>query len=70
MLYLNQAGDIMFFGRENEKKKILSILVENSMQVCLVYGRRRVGKSELINHCLQETNKKKYIFRMQANNFY
>lgn len=52
----------MFFGRDNEKKKILNILAENSMQTCLIYGRRRVGKSELINHCLQETNKKKIYF--------
>ena len=51
----------MFFGRESEKKKTLNILAENSMQTCLIYGRRRVGKSELINHCLQETNKKIYI---------
>ena len=31
------------------------------MQTCLIYGRIRVGKSELINNCLQETNKN-YIY--------
>lgn len=52
----------MFFGRELEKQKLLKILAEESMQTCLLYGRRRVGKSELINQCLLETKKKHLYF--------
>lgn len=36
-----------FFGREKEKKKLSDTIKSNGMQVMLVYGRRRVGKSQL-----------------------
>ena len=35
-----------FFGREREKK-LSDTIKSNGMQVMLVYGRRRVGKSQL-----------------------
>ena len=41
-----------FHGREAQQKKIRTLLRRSPMQIALVYGRRRVGKSELIKHCL------------------
>lgn len=41
-----------FYGREQQQKKIKRIIEKNELQVALIYGRRRVGKSELIKQCL------------------
>ena len=41
-----------FYGREQQQKKIKRILGKNELQAALIYGRRRVGKSELIKQCL------------------
>ena len=41
-----------FYGRETEKKKIFRCMRKETSQSILIYGRRRVGKSELIKHCL------------------
>ena len=43
-----------FIGRENEKKKLIDTLNKNYSETILIYGRRRVGKSELIKQCLKE----------------
>lgn len=45
----------MFYGREKQKKQIHNILKKNSQMVALIYGRRRIGKSELIKQCLFES---------------
>lgn len=45
-----------FFGRDRETKKLIDTFMSNGMQVILIYGRRRVGKSELIRHVLSECN--------------
>lgn len=39
-----------FLGRAEEVKKLSSILSEEGQSTVLIYGRRRVGKSELIKH--------------------
>lgn len=41
-----------FIGRENEQKVIQNILSKESYQGCILYGRRRLGKTELVKHCL------------------
>ena len=41
-----------FYGREQQQKKLKRVLVKNELQIALIYGRRRVGKSELIKQCL------------------
>ena len=41
-----------FYGREQQQKKLKRVLAKNELQVTLIYGRRRVGKSELIKQCL------------------
>ncbi len=45
-----------FVGRKEEIKAIENLLKMNGYQGCLIYGRRRMGKTELIKHCLM--NKK------------
>ena len=44
-----------FYGREQQQKKINDILQKNTLQAALIFGRRRVGKSELIKQCLKKT---------------
>ena len=43
-----------FYGRQTQQKKLWTLLRRDSMQIALVFGRRRVGKSELIKHCLRQ----------------
>ena len=45
-----------FYGREQQQKKLKRVLAKNELQVTLIYGRRRVGKSELIKQCLLSQN--------------
>ena len=47
-----------FFGRKNELNKIKSFLNKKGFLTCLVYGRRRIGKSELIKHSVRERKEK------------
>ena len=41
-----------FWGRTKEQKKIQDMLLKKAQDVTLIFGRRRVGKSELIKACL------------------
>ncbi len=41
-----------FIGREQEQKVIQNIINRDNYQGCIVYGRRRMGKTELIKRCL------------------
>lgn len=45
-----------FLGREQERKKLHRVLDKNCQSVSLIYGRRRVGKSELIKQILRESD--------------
>lgn len=42
-----------FYGREQQLKQLHRLFGKDGLQVALVYGRRRVGKSELIKQCLR-----------------
>ena len=44
-----------FFGRVEETAKLGAMLERDGQTATLVYGRRRVGKSELIKQCLRRT---------------
>lgn len=44
-----------FFGRVKETAKLGAMLERDGQTATLVYGRRRVGKSELIKQCLRRT---------------
>lgn len=46
----------MFIGREEEIKKLNDFFNNDKMKNAIIYGRRRVGKSELITHCLTNSN--------------
>ena len=45
-----------FFGRTTERKRLHHFFAQNHQTVSLIYGRRRVGKSELIKQLLKETD--------------
>ena len=45
---------ITFIGREYEVEKLLDFINNDLDNAALIYGRRRVGKSELINRCIKE----------------
>lgn len=45
-----------FFGRTTERKRLHHFLEQNHQSVSLIYGRRRVGKSELIKQLLKESD--------------
>lgn len=45
----------MFYGRKKQKKTLLDMIKKTEQMACLIYGRRRIGKSELIKQTLKET---------------
>lgn len=45
-----------FVGRENERKIIHRLFNTDLFESILIYGRRRVGKSELIKKCMSESD--------------
>ena len=47
-------GESRFLGRKEQIKKIEQFFKSNINKTALIYGRRRVGKTELIKHCLKE----------------
>ena len=49
------SNDDFFLGRKNQVKSITNFLNSNKNNAALVYGRRRVGKTELLKHCLKQT---------------
>ena len=51
----------MFIGRKEETKRLLGFVNDSSSKAAIIYGRRRVGKSELINYVLPQTGKK-YLY--------
>ena len=48
------TGEV-FFGRKENIKAISRFFNSDNNDAALIYGRRRVGKTELIKHCLKET---------------
>ena len=44
-----------FLGREREKKTLAQFYVRDGLGTALIYGRRRVGKSELIKQSLKDS---------------
>lgn len=52
----------MFIGRKEELKKLDRVIHADEMNVTLIYGRRRVGKSELVNQALSKSNVKSLYY--------
>ena len=44
-----------FYGRNKELNRIKKELGSDEMRMCLIYGRRRVGKSELVKQAIKES---------------
>ncbi len=55
----------MFIGRERELKKLNRMYQSGRLEVAIVYGRRRVGKTTLINEFCK--NKKSIFYAAQEN---
>ena len=52
----------MFYGRETEQKKLNAMFHSNGQMISLIYGRRRIGKSELIKQVLKEADIKSIYY--------
>lgn len=52
----------MFYGRETERKKLYTMFESNGQMISLIYGRRRIGKSELIKQALRDTDIKSIYY--------
>lgn len=48
--------ETMFYGREHQKKSLLDMIKKEEQMITLIYGRRRIGKSELIKQSLKESD--------------
>lgn len=53
---------MQFWGRVKEQKKLHTLLNSGYQHTALVYGRRRVGKSELIKQCLRNSSLKSIYY--------
>lgn len=51
-----------FHGREQQRKLLAEMFAADRLQTALIYGRRRVGKSELIKQALREAGKKSIYY--------
>ena len=52
-----------FYGRKEEQKAINYLLNQNNFQSGILYGRRRLGKTELLKHCFENSNKVNIIYQ-------
>ncbi len=52
-----------FYGRENEQSALNYIINKDKFGSGLIYGRRRLGKTELLKHCFSHSNKPFIIYQ-------
>ena len=52
-----------FYGRIEEQKAINYLLNQAGFQSGILYGRRRLGKTELLKHCFENSNKTNIIYQ-------
>ena len=57
-----------FVAREREIRKLEEIIAGEGFRFVAVYGRRRVGKSELIRHVIE--GKEHIYFQISIDKFY
>lgn len=57
-----ELNKMKFWGRVKEQNKLQKMLSKKQQQLALVYGRRRVGKSELIKQCLRDSSLKSIYY--------
>jgi len=51
-----------FYGREKELTKLKKLIASDEMQMSLIYGRRRIGKSELVKQSIKESGIKNIYY--------
>ena len=51
-----------FIGRKYEQKRLRKVIDSNELNTTLIFGRRRVGKSELVKHVLKEYDCLKFYY--------
>ena len=51
-----------FIGREEQLRKLIKISNTNELSVVLIYGRRRVGKSELVKQMIRQSDIKSIYY--------
>lgn len=51
---MTKNGGFMFVGRENELKILNRVFSSNRQESVLIYGRRRIGKTELIKKAIED----------------
>ena len=51
-----------FIGRKQQLSKLIRVITSEHMSFSLIYGRRRVGKSELVKQSLKQTNAKSIYY--------
>ena len=51
-----------FIGRKYEIKRLKKVIDSNELNTTLIFGRRRVGKSELVKHVLKEYDCLKFYY--------
>ncbi len=51
-----------FIGRAEELRKIKREISRDELRTILIYGRRRVGKSELVKQAIQESEGKSIYY--------
>lgn len=49
-----EKGDYMFIGRKRELEQLEKLYANEQFQFPVIYGRRRVGKTSLINQFVKE----------------
>lgn len=57
-----------FIGRKKEIEIIDNLLDSKGFKGAIVYGRRRLGKTELLKHCLFKRNKKTIYYQCSQTN--
>ena len=58
---MTKNGGLMFAGRENELKILNRVFLSKRQESVLIYGRRRIGKTELIKKAIEDFDGK-YIY--------
>lgn len=51
-----------FIGRKYEQKRLKKVIDSNELNTTLIFGRRRVGKSELVKHVLKDYECLKFYY--------
>lgn len=57
-----------FYGREKQRKQIHKMMASDDQMAALIYGRRRIGKSDLIKQCLRESEVRSIYYECKQTN--